>query len=253
MDRVVDLLVKSRRTGKQVEWDSVDVQLTSADQAYEIQDEVAIALGLFDPTLPVYWKSGSASRSIDPVHAALPSNGVWESGADARHWPFHSRSVEPEIALRMGKCVDARTAADLSAEDAEQLIDAMCAAIEIVDSRWLRSGNAPGLLRLADAQSHGALVLGTWVPYRARHDWATQACALHEGRTEMARLRGSHPYGNPAWGLPAWLRHATRDGRIVREGTVVTTGNWAGRPLAADQGNQIHASFDGIGEVSVRL
>jgi 2-keto-4-pentenoate hydratase len=57
---------------------------------------------------------------------------------------------------------------------------------------------------------------------------------------------------DPVWVLPAWLRHATRDGATVPAGTVVTTGTWCGL-LPAMQGDLVRARFDGIGEASVQL
>ena len=123
-----------------------------------------------------------------------------------------------------------------------------------VGYRWLvfeEGVAAPALLKLADLQSHGALVLGAWVPFAAR-DWADQACTVRIGSQPAVLRRGTHSMGDPAWLLPTWLRHVTRDGQTVAAGTVVTTGTWCGMlPYAA--GDLVIVSFEGIGEASVQL
>ena len=65
-------------------------------------------------------------------------------------------------------------------------------------------------------------------------------------------FRGTHSMGDPAFVLPAWLRHATRDGDAASAGTVVTTGTWCGLPLAA-AGDRVVAEFAGIGRAVVQL
>jgi 2-keto-4-pentenoate hydratase len=218
-----------------------------------VQDGVARALGWFGDAMPSHWKSGGASRSATLTHAALPPAGVWASPADAREraWPFHWRGIEAEVALRLGRDVDAALAATLDVAAATMLIDAMCVSIEIVDSRWTEARDAPALAKLADLQSHGALVLSEWVPFAAR-DWAQQPCRVSIGAQPPLEFSGTHSLGDPAFVLPAWLRHATRDGRSVPAGTVVTTGTWCGLPLAA-AGDRVEVEFSGIGRASVQL
>ena len=50
--------------------------------------------------------------------------------------------------------------------------------------------------------------------------------------------------------LPAWLKHATRGGRVLQAGSVVTTGTWCGI-LHAQAGDTVTVKFDGIGEARV--
>jgi 2-keto-4-pentenoate hydratase len=176
---------------------------------------------------------------------------VWASPADASRWPFAQRGIEAEVALRLGGDVDADLAAGLDVSRAQALLDAMCVSIEIVDSRWAEGLAAPALARLADLQSHGALVLGAWVPFVAR-DWSAQTCRVRIGEQPAQEFRGTHALADPAFVLPAWLRHATRDGRVVPAGTVVTTGTWCGL-LHAAAGEVVEVDFPAIGHASVRL
>lgn len=243
----VQALVRARRSGQA----APAVPLPDADAAYAVQDGVAQALAWFGDTVPRHWKSGGPARDAVLTHAPLPPAGVWASPADAREGPFHFRGIEAEIALRLGRDVDAQRAATLDVGAATALVDAMCVSIEIVDSRWAEGRNAPALAKLADLQSHGALVLSDWRPFVAR-DWAAQRCRVTIGTRPTAEHRGTHALADPAFVLPAWLRHATRGGGVVAPGTVVTTGTWCGLPLAA-AGDLVVAEFPEIGRAEVRL
>ncbi len=228
--------------------------LADAAAAYAVQQGVAQALGWFDGAGPRHWKSGGPSPQAVQTHAALPPAGVWASPAEARGWPLRLRGIEAEIALRLRQDVDTDLAATLDTAAAGELVDAMCVAIEIVDSRWTEALDAPALAKLADLQSHGALVLGDWVAWdaSAQRDWAAQVCRVAIGGAPATEHRGSHSLGDPARVLPAWLRHATRGGSQVAAGTVVTTGTWCGLPLAA-AGDRVQVEFPGIGSAEVRL
>jgi 2-keto-4-pentenoate hydratase len=167
-------------------------------------------------------------------------------------WPFHLRGIEAEVALRLREPVDARRAATLDVAGARALVDAMCVSIEIVDSRWAEGLEAPALAKLADLQSHGALVLGPWVPFDAARDWSAQPCRVRIGNEPARHFRGTHSMADPAFVLPAWLRHATREGAVVPAGAVVTTGTWCGLPMAR-AGDAVEVVFDGIGSAVVQL
>ena len=225
--------------------------LSNANDAYNAQAAVAQNLGWFDNAFPRYWKSGGSNRQAALTHAPLPPEGVWKSPASAGDFLFHSRFIEAEIALRLGQDVDAQTAASLDEDSAANTVEAMAVAIEIVDSRWIEGMSAPPLLRLADLQSHGALVLGDWRPW-SQQDWSQQVCRVQIGQQPLVERRGTHPLGDPTWGLTEWLRHATRDGATAPAGTVVTTGTWVGI-LPAQQGDHVAVNFEGIGLAEVQL
>jgi 2-keto-4-pentenoate hydratase len=120
--------------------------------------------------------------------------------------------VEAEVALRV---------------DAAGSPEGMCIAVELVASRWAEGLDAPALLRMADHQSNAGLLLGDWQAYRAL-DWGNLEWRLAlPGLPDIVR-RGGHSLANPAGVLPAWFAHATRNGGVVKAGTVVTTGAWGG-------------------------
>jgi len=133
----------------------------------------------------------------------------------------------------------------------DALIDAMAVSIEVVDSRFADLAATPALLKLADFQVHGALVLGAWTPWRAV-DWAAQRCSQQIGDAAPRLVQGSHTLGTPQWLLPIWLRLLTRHGATVPAGTIVTTGSWTGM-TGAQPGQAVRVVFEGIGEAALQL
>ncbi|MGE8320447.1 MAG: fumarylacetoacetate hydrolase family protein [Comamonas sp.] len=249
IDAVTQALLSARRERRCVDASAFEAALAGPDEAYAVQAAVASAQG-WSGAGPACWKSGGPSRQAVLTHAELPLEGVWRSPAQAADWPFTWRGIEAEIALRIGSTVTAELAAALDVESAAALVDAMAVSIEVVDSRWQQFTDAPALLKLADLQAHGALVLGDWRPYEAR-DWAAQSCRVQIG-SEVFERRGTHALGDPAYGLATWLRHATRAGRSVEAGSVVTTGTWVGI-LPAAAGDLVTVEFEGVGQASIQF
>jgi len=249
IDAIADLLIEARRTRQPAK--AASTSLPDATTAYAVQDAVARRSGWFADGSARHWKSGGPSRGAILTHAPLPPAGVWASPAEARSWPFSMRGIEAEVALRLGRDVEPAQAATLDFQQVAGLVDAMCVSIEIVDSRWVEGLDASAMAKLADLQSHGALVLGAWRPFEAR-DWSAQVCHVQIGAQTPVERRGSHALADPLFVLPDWLRHATRGGRTVRAGTVITTGTWVGI-LHAAAGERVTAEFPGIGQASVQL
>jgi 2-keto-4-pentenoate hydratase len=251
VEQVAQALLAARRDRITCDAAALAAVLCDAADAYAVQECVARGLATQPQGFPRFWKSGGPSRAAVLTHAALPPQGVWASPADATRWHFNIRLIEAEIALRLARQVSPAQAAAMTPDAAGGWVDAMAVSIEIVDSRWQQGAAAPALLKLADLQAHGALVLGAWVPF-AQRDWSAQRCTVQIGDRPVVERRGTHSMGDPVWLLPTWLRHATREGKTVPAGTVVTTGTWCGM-LPASAGDRVRVRFDRIGEASVQL
>jgi 2-keto-4-pentenoate hydratase len=230
-------------------------QLQSTDEAYAVQELVRKELAPAQAAVGRHWKSGVSSRMASLLSSARLDSGVWASPAKARDWPFNMRLIEIEIALKINRLVSPAEAATLTHEQAHALIGAMAVTIEVVDSRWQQNEQLQPLLKLADMQTHGALVIGNWMPYseqEAERDWARQRCTVKIGQAAAQEFVGTHSMQDPRWLLPFWLRDVTAGGASVPAGTVVTTGSWCGMP-AAQPGDLVVASFDGVGMTTVQL
>lgn len=241
--QVQQALVHAHHRGTCLDAQAFRGLLHSAAQAEAVQDGVGGALGGWDGvSAAAFWKSGGAQLEAISHAPLLPAGSA----------PWHRPAVEAEIAFRVGRDVDAALAATLDQATAQALMDAMAVSIEVVDSRWQDPAQAEPWLRVADGQSHAALVLGPWLPLAPRHDWSRQPCTVHIGG-QIAASQGRHALGHPAAVLPAWLRHATRgpqgEARVVRAGTVVTTGSWVGS-LPVQRGDTVEVDFVGLGCVT---
>ncbi|HEX2546518.1 MAG TPA: fumarylacetoacetate hydrolase family protein [Ramlibacter sp.] len=248
---VAQALVQAHRARSPADAAALEPLLERAEDAYAVQDQVAQEAGWFSSGFPGHWKSGGPSRATVLTHAPLPPHNVMASPADARNTDFNLRLIEAEVALRLGREVTPADAQAFNPAAAPQWLDGMTVSIEIVDSRWQQARSAGNLLKLADLQSHGALVLGAWKPFASR-DWEQQTCVVTSGNQPPQAFRGTHSLQDPAWLLPTWLRHATRKGETVPKGTVVTTGTWCGL-LEAKKGDLVKVVFEGIGEAQVQL
>ena len=252
LQTVARALSEARRNQRPADGAALEPLLAGPEDAYAVQDMMAQQGGWYAGPVARYWKSGGPSRTAALTHAPLPEEGVWPSPGDARGRHYNVRLIEAEVALRLGQDVTPAQAAALTHEAAAALVEAMAVSIELVDSRWQQGPkSAPALLKLADLQSHGALVLGEWQPFAAR-DWSQQVCRVQIGAAGPQQFQGTHSLGDPAWLLPIWLRHATRHGATVPRGTVVTTGTWCGM-LTAQAGDRVDVQFDGIGSAALQL
>ena len=248
---VAAALLQARRDNQPADAAPLETLLQAAEEAYAVQEQVGRSADWIDPGVPLHWKSGGPSRTGALTHAGLPPQNVWTSPADGRACHFNHRLIEAEVALRLARDISPADAAELSHATAATLVDGMAVSIEVVDSRWQQFPNAAALLKLADQQSHGALVLGEWQPFAAR-DWSQQACVVQIGAGAAQSFRGSLSLEDPTWGLPIWLQHVTRQGATVPHGTIVTTGTWCGM-LKAQRGDKVKVVFEGVGEAEVQL
>lgn len=244
-ERAAELLGRARRDGAGVAWQ--EILPADLDAAYAVQDATVTRLG------PVGgWKVGAKGPQVEPICAPLPAAGLLGSGAVLTGMPWRLRGVEVELALRVGRDLDAADA-DLGPDELAAAFDAVLPALEVVETRltdW--RGGAP-LALLADLQSHGALVLGEPLPMpTARPDLRTLAVTLgFDGRT-VADTRGGNP-AQDVWRLLAWLiGQCARRGQPLRAGQIVTTGSCTGM-LFAPEGTQVEARLDGLGIVALRF
>ncbi len=200
-------------------------------------------------TRPGGWKVGAKGPQAPVGEAPLPASGLLSSGAQVGGAGFRMRGVELELALRLGSDVGAE------ASDARIVasIDAVCSAIELVETRLADWETAPAEARFADLQSHRALVLGPWVP---------RSAALPDLRAVRARLAFDGAViaetlgGNPAQDLPRLLRtlaaRCAARGLPLQAGQVITTGACTGL-VFAPPGTTVHGQIDTLPPVTLRF
>ncbi len=250
VDTVVQSLLRVHRGGPLADDAALEGLITSEAQAYAVQDRLLETIE-GNAAGARHWKSGAPTRADAPKHAPLPSGRVRNTGADVSDLRLRHHWIEAEVALRIGREITPQQARQIAHEDASALIDGMCVSIELLDSRWRGARNAAPLLKQADLLMHGALVLGDFAPFEARA-WGQQTCQVRIGSNDEKVYVGTLGIVDPAWVLPAWIRHATRNGAAIRAGTVVSTGTWCG-VLEAPAGARVTVAFPGIGAATVQL
>ena len=255
INAIAQTLLNARRTGTPADASAFDGQLENVAQAMAVQHLILEALAPEQAPVSRYWKSGGPSRTGEILNTPLLDSGIWKSPAQAGEHPFNLRLIEIEIAFKTKNAVTAAQAAEMTQEQGHALIEAFAVTIEVVDSRWAQGNDAPALLKLADMQSHGTLVIGQWQPYgeqEALRDWRKQRCTVKIGHQPALEFVGTHSMQDPRWVIPAWVKHATAGNQVLPAGTIVTTGSWSGVP-SAQAGELVVGQFDGIGTVSVQL
>ncbi len=231
-----------------------DWSLPDEAAAYAAQDVLARTLQWTAPGRPQYWKCGGGSRSAPLGQSPLAPLGVREVRGLRNGGDFSDLRLfgaEAEIALRLGRDVTPEMAASLAPGETSDLIDAMCVAVEWISSRWAGGMKADPLLRLADAQSHGALALGAWQRWDPSRDWRQQPCELQIGEAAPLAGVGGHGLDDPGWTVAHWLKVATREGQTLSAGSVVTTGAWR-VALDLPAGTTVTARYEGLGSLTVR-
>lgn len=255
IDAIAQTLLAARRTHHPADASAFDGQLENVAQAMAVQGLILATLAPEQGPVSRHWKSGGPSKTEDILNTPLLDSGIFKSPAQLGSHPFTLRLIEIEIAFKTKYPLTAEQAASLTQEQGHALIDAFAVTIEVVDSRWTQGNDTPALLKLADMQSHGTLIIGQWLPYgeqEALRDWSKQRCTVKIGNQAALEFVGTHAMQDPRWVIPAWVRHATADGQTLPAGSIVTTGSWSGVPVA-HAGDLVVGQFDGIGTVSVQL
>lgn len=247
-ERLAALLVRARREHRQWRVDELGAAPATVEDAYDIQDRVAASMGWFRGARVATWKVGAATRDATPSATPLPPAGVVASPARFPANRFHGIGIEAEIAFRFAATPDDTGRVD----DALRAVGELVVTIEVVDARIVDAAGAPALVKLADAQMHGALVVGSGSAWPRPIDWTTQPVRVTRNGATVHEARGGHALGDPAVLLPWLVHHARARSGGVRAGDLVTAGTWCGI-LPAAPGDAIDVAFDGVGAASVRF
>jgi 2-keto-4-pentenoate hydratase len=221
-----------------------------AAAAYAVQDQSLRWLG------PVGgWKVGAAGPTQTPICAPLPAAGLLASGVALDVPQGALRGLELELALRVAHDLPPQQQG-LGDAPLFTVFDAVLPAIEWVDSRLAQGQASPALLRLADLQSHGALILGPARPLGPT-DPEPDLMALSATLCWNGQAVADTVGGNPAQDLRRlvdWLiGHTARRGQPLRAGQIVTTGSCTGLLWAPEGGVSVQGRLGPWGEVGLRL
>jgi 2-keto-4-pentenoate hydratase len=234
----VRLLSEARAPGRALDGLPADLAPVDEAEALTIHERVVTARG---PV--VAWKVGAPTPDAEPGYGMIAdvtfSVGPTRLPANSlRLW-----AVEAEIAVTLGQDLPDRDA-PYTRDEVLAAVKDWRAAIEVLDTAFADWASAPGLWRLADGMSHGALIVG---PACARPPGllATLAVTLEiDGETVFAH-DGGNTGGDPARLLTALANVRRGTARPLKAGDVVTTGS--ATPFHQASGGQtVRAFFDGL-------
>jgi 2-keto-4-pentenoate hydratase len=245
------------RAAHRVELDLPDhLRPASFDDAYRIQGGVVAGL------LPaggrcIGYKAActsaiaQAALEIDaPLFGRLMSHSSRPSGSTMAASGFVHRVIEAEFAFRLASDAGA-VAGGHTIESISACIDAVIPAIEVVDYHYA-AWTIGALQVAADNAIHGAWIYGSAVGAWRDFDLAAAGVTVRVNGEIVTTGSGSAVLGHPLT-VMAWLAdELPRFGLQLRAGDVVTTGVTTG-VFEAVAGDDIEATFDGIGSVSVRF
>jgi len=244
-----DALIDARRRHATIAVADLPVPRSDAD-AYAVQRAVADASGWFASSRAAAWKVGAAGRDATPNAAPLPAAMVRASPATFARGTFNRILIEGELAFRLRAPLPLDAGSDAARVAAA--VGELVVTIEVVDPRYRDMDAAGPALRLADQGLHGALVVGTGIPYREPVAWTPMIAIVRRDGNVVKQTRGGHPLGNLLF-LLAWLaRHAAERGQGLAEGDVVTAGTWTG-VVEALPGQTIDVEFPAVGRATARF
>ncbi|RWJ04423.1 MAG: hypothetical protein EOR25_22240 [Mesorhizobium sp.] len=236
-------LIAAHRGGQRAPAQVKELEALSRAQALHIQGEVVSALS------PVAGWKAAALPDGDLVSAPILRHRLLQSPASLSPVMYGLGGVECEIAFRFARRPTPRKRG-FEREDILDALDAACAAVEVVDSRWAVASPIPRNAMIADLLSNGALVVGSFNPHWRSVAFDVLAARLSINGTVRSETRGGHSDCDLIGLLVMLANDLLKRGIMLGAGEIVTTGSFTGFHTATS-GDEIKAEFDGFPPVSV--
>ena len=244
--KAAHLLVDARRTKSPAT--TGDLVLQNEEEAYRVQD--AVYAELWPGTRPLAWKVGGPSDKVEPTAAPIAPDAVLRSPASVAGASMTMIGVEAEVAFRLAKDLPPRSR-PYSERSVAAAVGEVIVTIELCDTRLANWKKATGLWMLADFQNSSGLVAGSGTRDWQKIDFLLQEVEFRIG-ARTAKAKGAHSFGNPLRLLPWLVAHCGKRGLGLHAGDIITTGAWTGLEIAKP-GDEVTATFPGIGEATVRI
>jgi 2-keto-4-pentenoate hydratase len=244
-------LLDARRTGHLLTSLPPQLEPQSLDDAYAIQDRIALAFGEIGG-----WKIGATAPDATPMYAPMPLVWISPSGIELNgpHWRY--RGLEAEIAFLVGRDLPPRSL-ESGAEPytRDEVLAAMASchpAIEILEPAFDDPFKVSRMAMIADLQMHGGFLYGAAIPNWQTLDFSQEKVILAIDGVVRVERTGSNTAGDLLRLLP-WLANegAARTAGL-RAGQWITTGSWTGYTLAS-AGSAANVVFSTAGRVDLRF
>lgn len=252
-------LLAAEKTRQQIGLLSLRHPQMTMDDAYQVQSallEAKLAAG----RKVIGWKIGLTSRAMQEALAiTTPDSGIlfddmeFASGGVVPKGRFIQPRVEAEIAF----ITKAPISAEASRDEVLAATEAVVPALEILDTRILRSDPATGTRRnvvdtIADNAANAGIVLGPQrhAPMAFDLRWVG-AITRRDGTVEETGL-GAGVLDDPVESVLWLARRMGHYGQKIEAGQIVLSGSFI-RPVECPPGSKIEADFGPFGAVSIRF
>jgi 2-oxo-3-hexenedioate decarboxylase len=222
------------------------------EQGYDIQ--LALRdLHVSDGAELVGAKLGLTSRAKQaqmgqsaPVHGFLTDAMRLDTGEPLEVASLGQPRVEPEIAFLMARELSGPR---VSATDVLAATEAVCPALEILDSRYPDyKFTLPDVV--ADNTSAGRFVLGATLTRPVGIDLRLVGCAFERNGALAGTAAGAASLGHPAAAVAALVRELARRGEALAAGAVVMSGGLT-EAIRVAAGDVVVGRFDRLGSVEL--
>lgn len=253
-------LLKAEATRHQIGLLSLAHSGMTLDDAYAVQAKL-IAMKISEGRRQIGWKIGLTSRAMqEQLKIDTPDSGVllddmlFADGATIPKNHFIQPRVEAEIAFLMDRDLSGAnvTRADVVAATAH-----VAPALEILDTRILRSDPATGKARIitdtvSDNAANAGIVLGPQRHSVDAHDlrWVG-AIVKRDGVVEETGL-GAGVLDDPVTGILWLVQRLAAYGQGLKAGDIVLSGSFV-RAIEAPPGSRFQADFGTFGSVSINF
>jgi 2-keto-4-pentenoate hydratase len=201
--------------------------LSDMPTAYRVQKAYVAAIGAAERVAG--YKIGLTSQRMQamcgidqPISGVVFASRVMQSGVRLEASDYQHLGLEFEICARMGRDLPPRTE-PYDREEAGAAVDAVCAAVELVDDRHADYASLDCRTLVADNSWNAGVVLGPFVAPPTALDEVVGI--VYENGVEIGRGRGADALGHPFEPL-AWLaNHLAATGEGLRKGDIVMTGS----------------------------
>jgi 2-oxo-3-hexenedioate decarboxylase len=181
-----------------------------------------------------------------PVHGFLTDAMRLETGEPLVVSSLGQPRVEPEIAFVLGREL---SGSGVTSADVLRATDAVCPALEILDSRYPDyKFTLPDVV--ADNTSSGRFVLGATLTPPLGIDLRLVGCVFERNGALAGTAAGAASLGHPAAAVAALVRELAGRGEGLSAGDVVMSGGLT-EAVAVAAGDVVAARFDRLGTVEL--
>lgn len=240
-----NVLLDARRTMTPIVDLPVELQPTTLDEAYFVQDNIIVAYGEIGG-----WKIGAPSPDALPSTAPMPKAWIRPAGCVLSAASHRYRGLESEIAFLLGEDLPVR-AIPYTREEVLAAVASCHPVIEELES-GLIDPKINKMSKDADLQMNGGLIYGP-----AFADW--RSCDFTQEKVTLAidgvvrvERTGSNTSGD-FLKLVVWMANegSVRTGGL-KAGQWITTGSWTGN-IQAVAGASVNLQFSTAGRVELRF